>query len=295
MSGLFVLASRPMASQSFEGRWGVTVHHPSGDFPSWFEITGSTGQFVGRFGSARKAASVTSTEDGFEFILPKQYEGRTSDMVLKGHRTDTGLAGTYLDDQEQWVEWTAIAEPTLPANETPVFGDGIELVGSDLSNWHARSADMANNWSIIPAGLDNATVGTDLVSNEKFSDFKLIAEYRYPSGSNSGIYLRGRYEFQVVDDHGDAPHVGGSGAIYGFLAPTKNAILPPGEWNTAEITLLGRWITVVLNGTTIIDQQEIPGITGGALDVNEGELGPIFVQGDHGPVTYRRLTVYPVQ
>jgi hypothetical protein len=283
-----------MSLQDFQGRWDAVIHHPSGDFPSWFEVTGETGQLVGRFGSARPIPVVTATDAGLSFTLPKQYEGRNTDMTLRGSLTDTGLAGEYLSDEGEWIPWSAFAAPLLPAIEAPAFGPAIELVGADLSNWHPRSADHTSNWSIVERGLDNATVGTDLVTNDGFTNFKLIAEYRYPSGSNSGIYLRGRYEFQILDDYGTAPHVGGSGAIYGFLSPTVNAILPPGEWNTAEITLLGRWITVVLNGVTIIDHAEIPGITGGALDVNEGEPGPIFVQGDHGPVTFRRLSLLPV-
>ena len=134
-----------------------------------------------------------------------------------------------------------------------------------------------------------------MVTDRKFTDFKLHAEFRYPKGSNSGVYLRGRYEVQIVDDYGEAADSHGSGGIYGFLTPSVNAAKKPGEWQTLDVTLVGRVVTVVLNGERVIDRQTIPGITGGALDSNEGEPGPIFLQGDHGPVDFRNLSLTPAE
>ena len=116
-------------------------------------------------------------------------------------------------------------------------------------------------------------------------------EFRYPEGSNSGIYLRGRYEVQIQDDHGKAVDPLRMGAIYGFVPPNVNAAKPAGEWQAATITLLGREVTVDLNGKTIIDGQRIPGITGGALDSDEVTPGPIMLQGDHGPIEFRRISL----
>jgi hypothetical protein len=99
---------------------------------------------------------------------------------------------------------------------------------------------------------------------------------------------------QIFDDYGAKPSVGSSAAIYGFLTPSKNAILPAGEWNRAEITLIGRHVAIVLNGEEVV-RGEIPGITGGALDSDEGTPGPLFLQGDHGPVTFRRLDLTPAE
>ncbi|AIE87458.1 putative large multifunctional protein-putative glycosyl hydrolase [Fimbriimonas ginsengisoli Gsoil 348] len=262
-------------------------------FPSWVELTQGGGRFVGRFGSARPLASASIEGDYVAFRLPKQYERRETELTFEGTLVDGRLVGTTVLDDGTEGAWVGVRAPELPSF-TPTFGEPIELIGSDLSGWTARWDDLANKWSIEDGMLVNSAAGTDLVTTEKFSDFRLVAEYRYPKGSNSGIYLRGRYELQILDDYEGAPNgVGNSGAIYGFLAPTTNSINPPEAWNTAEITLLGRWITVVLNVVTIIDRQEIPGITGGALDSAEGEPGPILVQGDHGPVTFRRLTLYP--
>jgi hypothetical protein len=83
--------------------------------------------------------------------------------------------------------------------------------------------------------------------------------------------------------------------VYGFLTPNQMAANPAGEWQIFDITLVGRKVTVVANGKTVICDQIIPGITGGALDSKEGEPGPIFLQGDHGPVEYRNIVITPAK
>lgn len=249
---------------------------------------------MGEVGSARPIKTVHFDGDGFEFSLPKQYEGRETDLVFRGSFAGDAISGHCLADDGTWIEFEGTRAPELPANPQPVFGDPIELVGSDMSNWVVKTPDWVNHWKATEGGLANGDVGSDIVSVQKFTDFRLVAEYSYPKGSNSGIYLRGRYEMQVLDDYGEVPHVGSSAGIYGFLVPSESAIKPAGERNVAEITLLGRWVTIVLNGVTVIDNKEIPGITGGALESNEGEPGAFLIQGDHGPVTYHKLTVYPV-
>ncbi|CAN1521888.1 Domain of unknown function DUF1080 [Fimbriimonadaceae bacterium] len=276
-----------------EGRWDLTIHDVNGDYPSWVDLSPQEGWFVGRFGSARPIPTISLTENSVEWALPKQYEGRETDLQFTGTLTEDGISGTTTNDSGEVVQWSGRKAPALPSTDRPVWGDVISLVQSDLSNWHPRSPEWTNQWSITANGLENAGVGTDLITRDTFGDFRLVAEYRYPKGSNSGIYLRGRYEFQILDDHGHEPTVGSSAAIYGFLIPSENAVHAHDEWNTAEITLLGRFITVVLNGKTVIENAEIPGITGGALESREDLPGPIFVQGDHGPVTFRKLDLYP--
>ncbi|MNL57364.1 hypothetical protein D3C87_1809200 [compost metagenome] len=83
------------------------------------------------------------------------------------------------------------------------------------------------------------------------------------------------------------------GGIYGFLTANEMVTLGPDQWQTYDITLVGRLVTVVANGKTIISNQEIPGITGGALDSNEGEPGPIYLQGDHQPIEFRKIVITP--
>jgi hypothetical protein len=144
--------------------------------------------------------------------------------------------------------------------------------------------------------LRNAGGGGNLVTERTFDDFRLRVEFRYPPGSNSGIYLRGRYEVQIEDPGAKAelgPH--DIGGVYGVLAPNQNAARAPGEWQTYEITLVGRRVTVVLNGTPVVVDQVVPGPTGGALDADEGAPGPIMIQGDHGPVEFRTITLTPAR
>ena len=83
------------------------------------------------------------------------------------------------------------------------------------------------------------------------------------------------------------------GGVYGFLTPSVNAAKPAGEWQSYDITLTGRVVTVVLNGQRVVDHQVIPGITGGAIDSNEAAPGPLYIQGDHGVVEYRKITLTP--
>jgi len=143
--------------------------------------------------------------------------------------------------------------------------------------------------------LKSPKAGANLVSVEKFEDFKLHIEFRYAKGSNSGIYLRGRYELQVDDAAGLDPSSHHLGGLYGFIAPSENVARAASEWQTMDVTLVGRMLTYTLNGTTVICNREIPGITGGALDSAEGEPGPLLLQGDHGPVEYRNIVVTPAK
>jgi hypothetical protein len=276
----------------FDGRWDLQVGTGSDGYPSWVEFSGAEGRFVGRWGSARPIASVGIDGDTITWRLPKQYEARESDLVFAGQMDGDTIRGTTTTDDGVETAWVAHRAPSLERNNNPVWGESIDLIGDDLSNWQPRTPSWKSHWSIADGMLVNAEVGSDLLTTDRYMDFRLEAEYSYPKGSNSGIYLRGRYEVQIIDDHGAGPSAGASGAIYGFLVPSENAVLPHGEWNRAVITLLGRHVTIELNGKTVVDG-EIPGITGGALDCAEGEPGPIFLQGDHGPVTFRLLRLTP--
>ena len=131
----------------------------------------------------------------------------------------------------------------------------------------------------------------NLISDKTYDDFKLHVEVRYPKGSNSGIYLRGRYEVQVEDNYGNDPESILFGGIYGFLTPNQMAAKPAGEWQVFDITLIGRRVSIIANEKPIIIDQLIPGITGGALDSKEALPGPIMLQGDHGIVEYRNIYI----
>src|SRR5690606_11597224 len=190
--------------------------------------------------------------------------------------------------------WTGKRAPELRRSSPPVWGEPIELFnGKDLSGWRAAGP---NQWVVKDGILFSPKAGANLITEQKFNDFKLHVEFRYPKGSNSGIYLRGRYEVQILDtDKDEHPSNILFGGVYGFLTPGEIAATGPDEWQTYDITLVGRKVTIVANGKTIISDQEIPGITGGALDSNEGEPGPIYLQGDHGPIEFRKITITPAK
>ena len=131
--------------------------------------------------------------------------------------------------------------------------------------------------------------------NRDYADFEFWVEYKALPDGDSGVYLRGRHEVQVEDNSSQEPQSVHLGGVYGFLVPNENVSKGPDVWQTYDITLIGRSLTVVLNGKTIIGDQTIPGITGGALDSNEGAPGPIYLQGDHGPVVFRNIVLTPVK
>src|SRR5437016_6152664 len=169
--------------------------------------------------------------------------------------------------------------------------------GKDLSGWKLRHADGHNSWTVLPGGILQNTVekgghGTDLVTEKKYWNFTVRYEYKTPDDSNSGFYLRGRHEIQILGDHkkGKAG-LGGNGAIYNFKAPDKFVTKPGGEWQTAEATIIGHRITVILNGVKIHDNVECTKATGSELDNNVNEPGQIFLQGDHGTVSFRNIRI----
>jgi hypothetical protein len=286
---------------SILGRWDMVVRTPDGEYPSWLEVERSgtrtlVGRFVGRSGSARPISRVEFEDGRVRWVIPPQWEQRKDDQRFEGRLEGDTLSGETTDDKGRQVTWTARRAPALKRTSPPAWGEPIELFNcKDLTGWVARLPGRKQGWTVRDGLLVNATPGNDLMTERKFTDFKVHVEYRYPKGSNSGLYLRGRYEVQIEDDHGREPNSHGSGGVYGFLTPCLSMAKPPGEWQTLAVTLVGRVVTVDLNGERVIDRQTIPGITGGALDSDEAALGPILLQGDHGPIEFRKVTVTPAK
>ena len=170
--------------------------------------------------------------------------------------------------------------------------------GQDLTGWVQRVTDRPASFVVEDGVLRNVppegTHGNDIYTEEKFQDFELYYEYRIPAGSNSGVYLRGRYEIQVMDDYGKPPGVGGNGALYRQCAPSRNVSAKPGEWQSVRAKIVDREITVILNQIKVIDGFTVSKPTGGELDRDEHLPGPILLQGDHGPVEYRHLYLRPL-
>ena len=168
--------------------------------------------------------------------------------------------------------------------------------GKDTTGWHLRRKDGHNSWSIDDSVLKNTVNagehGTDLVTDKKFWNFTVRYEFQVPDNSNSGFYLRGRHEIQILGDFKVGKTAkGGNGAIYNHTAPSEFASKPGGEWQTAEATIIGNKITVTLNGKKIHDNVECNKATGSEIDNKVTESGPIFLQGDHGTVWFRNMRI----
>ena len=288
---------RAQDKDTIEGRWDLVIEKDNQELPSWLEIKHSglntlVGRFVYANGSARPISEVKVTNGKFNFSIPPQWEDADADLEFEGALTDGKLEGTLLYTDGKTYNWTGVRAPKLAYTENPEWGEPVDLFnGKDLSGWKAMGEK--NQWKVVDGALVSPESGSNLVSEEEFEDFKLLVEFKVPEGSNSGIYLRGRYEVQITDDYGSEPSNVLFGGIYGFLTPNEMAANPASEWQTYEITLVGRRVTIVANGKAIIVEQNIPGITGGAIDSNEGEPGPFMIQGDHGPISFRKFTVVP--
>ena len=277
------------------GRWDLTVEGTDTSFPSWLEIRLRTeeqlmARLVGQFGSVRHATTVSYRDDELMVSVPVQYERGTEELVFTGSRRADSLIG-LVDLNGSTLPWSGARAPSLKRDTEPAWGQPVPLISSDLSGWRMRQDTDAGCWSVSDGILKATPPCVDIVTDREFDDFQLRLEFRYPPGSNSGVYLRGRYEVQIQDDYGKALDPLRLGGIYGFIAPTDDAARPAGEWQIYEIQLVGRRVTVILNGTEIISNREIPGITGGALDSHEGSPGPLMLQGDHGPIEYRNVFI----
>jgi hypothetical protein len=290
--------SRP--DEALLGRWDLVVQRGTQTMPSWLEVERSgsvrlVGQFVGSGGSARPIAKIEFKEGTFQFTIPPQWERESNDLTFEGRLEGERISGSMTTADGQKLTWFGTRAPSLRRTGQPAWGQPIKLLnGKTLEGWHTVGG-RENQWSVVDGVLQSTKSGSNLATDQKFDDFKLHLEFRVPKGSNSGVYLRGRYELQIEDSAGLEPSSHHLGGVYGFIAPSQNVARPAGEWQTMDVSLVGRMITYELNGTSIICNREIPGITGGALDSAEGNPGPLLLQGDHGPVDYRNLVITPAK
>jgi hypothetical protein len=288
-------------TDSFAGRWDLTIKERSGhQLPSWLELSAEQGawkgNFVGRWGNARPLPKVVLSGDRVQFVSPKEEEGSTNDLAFDGKLSGGTLTGSAQGPNGAAWTWTGKRAPALKPPSNPEWGKPLTLFnGHDFDGWTFDNPAKASSWAVERGCLINKSAGSNIATRERFRDFKLHIEVNCPTNANSGIYLRGRYEVQVEDDSIEEPASHHMGAIYGFIAPGPEQPRRPGVWQSFDITFLGRFVTVVQNGVTIINNQEIPGITGGALDSDEGASGPIYLQGDHGGIAYRNILLTPAK
>lgn len=289
------------SNQAFLGRWDLTLKTPQKESPSWLEVTQEGGQLhaqlVSRWGNARPLPKIEISNGHITFVSPKAEEDRKDDMVFEGTLSGNKLVGTTAGPDGTPWQWTGERAPKLQRNSEPKWGKPVQLFdGKDLVGWTESDPNMPAKWTVQDGILVSPGRGPELITTAKFGDFKLHIEFNCEKGANSGVYLRGRYEVQIEDDPVPEGPTMRTGGVYGFLAPSPEPPRRPGEWQSYEITLVGRVVTVVLNGQTIIDKQEIPGITGGALDSHEGLPGPIYLQGSEaGHVSFRNINITPAK
>jgi len=288
-----------VAGNDLIGRWDLTMEINGKPASSWLEVKLSgtrtlVGYFVGASGSARPVAEVKFDQGRFSFTIPPQWEEGDQDFVFEGELIGSGIQGTVITSEGEKYSWEGVKAPYLKRTDEPEWGEPIELFNrKNLDGWKALGE---NQWVVKDGVLTSSRSGANLISEQEFTDFKLQVTFRYQEGSNSGVYLRGRYEVQIEDSPKEAhPSSVLFSGIYGFLPPSEINSLGPGKWQTYEITLVGRMVSVVANGKMVICNREIPGITGGALDSREGEPGPIYIQGDHGPIEFRSIVITPAK
>ena len=295
-------AASSSSIQPFLGRWDITITTPSGKVPSWLDLYEQSGalkaEMTGRWGNARPIARVSVSNGTLTFVDPKEEEAAKSDMIFHATLKNGRLAGSANGpDGAPWT-WVAVRAPSLIRSGTPRWGAPVSLFnGKNLDGWHEYKSGyfpQPGHWSVADGDIVSPGNGPELVSDRKFQDFKLHLEFKSGPVSNSGVYLRGRYELQIENESADEPPSHHTGGVYGFLAPQPELPRVTGKWRTYDVTLIGRRVTVVLDGVTVIDDKEIPGLTGGALDSHEGEPGPIYLQGsEKGHVYFRNIAIRP--
>ncbi|HBJ82549.1 MAG TPA: DUF1080 domain-containing protein [Verrucomicrobiales bacterium] len=300
------------ADNPFVGRWALTI--PGGG-AGWLGVEEKDGALSSSvlWGGGSVVPTAGTKLDGDTLIVTREQknkEGKLSAIetitakiegdALKLTTAKKNAEGKEIGKPAEFAGKRIADIPAKPDLAKVKFGDPIQLLnGKDLTGWSLiKSAD--NGWSVVDGVLQNRVVKEkdkhfgNLRTDAEFEDFNLKTEVRTQEGSNSGIYLRGIYEVQIMESFGkplDSHHMG---ALYSRITPSVNAEKPIGEWQTLDITLVDRHLTVILNGTTIIDNAPVLGCTGGALTSDEFKPGPIFLQGDHTNVDYRNMVLRPV-
>ncbi|MBI3650855.1 MAG: DUF1080 domain-containing protein [Acidobacteria bacterium] len=291
-------------SNPYVGKWDITATTLDSHQVCWLEVKETNGQLSGsflyRWGSVYPLTKVSLENN--ELVFDASQPGMT--QIHKAKLVGGKLIGTLtLTDKKtnktETINWVGVRAPRwgkADANAKHTYGKPVDLFdGKSIeSTWGVEMKGKPSGWSVVNGVMENQAGANNLVSKQTFQNFKIHAEYKLEAQSNSGIYLRGRYELQVLDDYGKAPESHGHMAIYSRVAPQVNASKPAGEWQEMEAIIVGNRVTVFLNGQKVHDNQIIDGVTGGALDSAESKPGPIMLQGDHGRVWFRKVTVTPI-
>jgi len=295
---LLLSASAAFCAAPLAGRWDLTITAAGQTYPSWMEVSDAGEvRIVGRVASVHPVQG-TKLEGNHLQFTSMEYFGKQIKMTWDITQNGSKLTGTQTRDNGTVGELTGERAPKLDRKPPSAWTAPEPLFnGRDLTGWEPIVTEQGkppeNHYKAIAGELVNEAPGANIRTTRKFQDFKLHLEYNCPADGNSGVYLRGRYEFQVeYEPSGHNGPANGMGSIYGFLAPQKEVPARPGQWETLDVTLVGRYVTVVRDGVITMDNLEIPGISGGALNSHEGEPNSLYIQGDHtGGMKYRNITI----
>lgn len=304
-------------ADAFMGRWGLYLPGGAG----WLHVHDANGYLDAELlwygGSVLPVANVYV--DGDKLVVTRVAEVKRSDdrshhvtntLVLRAG-FDQLIGNAYIPNRNGMGENVVPIKgkklpplPDAPELSDAEYGEPIDLIGSSLNGWSLIEDDKKNGWSVRsgvlkndpkqPAGDPYHFRYGNLRTDATYSDFNLKLEVNVPEGSNSGVYLRGIYEIQVADTYGEDANPHHMGALYSRVTPSMTAERPAGEWQEMDITLYNHHVTVKLNGQTILDNAPILGVTGGAMTADEFAPGPLFLQGDHGEVSYRNMVLTPI-
>lgn len=306
--GLLMLAGLPAfaADADFNGRWDIKADNSNRAW--WVELNGvgtpaANGKFVSAFGGDMNNIDTISVSGGeLKFVInAPQRNGKSGggSFVCKARLVGGKLEGTQETEgaNRPPVKWVGVRAPEIKDKDDGSWKKGKPLSifnGKDLTGWKASNPNAEMKWSVVEGILKNAPPTTDILTEQKFWNFELHMEFRIVARSNSGVALRGRYEIQILDDFGSPPNSHGAAALYSRIAPSVNASKKAGEWQTYDIRLVGRTLTVVHNGTKVLDKVQVDGLTAMANNSDEAEPGPFLIQGDHTNVEIKSFVVTPL-
>ena len=310
--GLLLLAVSPAfsADSSFNGRWDITTVGEGRPRAWWVELTGvgtpdASGKFVSAYAGDMNIIDKISVENGdlVFVIIPKgggaKAKAQPASRIYRAQLVNGKLEGTVAVEGQTRppLKWKAVRAPVINEKDDGTWKEGQPIAlfnGKDLTGWKALNPSVEMKWSVKDGVLRNDPPTTDIVSERSFWNYKLHADFRIVAHSNSGIGLRGPYEIQILEDFGKPPNTHSAAALYSRIAPRVNASKPVGEWQSYDIRLVGRQLTVVHNDIKVLNKVEIEGLTAIADNADEGEPGPFIVQGDHSYVEIKSFVVTPL-
>lgn len=297
------------ADADYNGRWDIHANTQPRPRAWWLELTGvgtakPAGKFVSAYAGDMNVIDAISVENGelrFTIIQParpNQKQNTPRNFVFRARLVNGKLEGTEeVEGGAAPTKWTGVRAPVIADKDDGTWQKGQPIAlfdGKDLNGWRGLVPGAEVKWRVEDGVLRNAPPTTDLISERAFWNFELHVDFRIVEHSNSGIGLRGRYEIQILDDYGKPPNTHGAGALYSRVAPVVNASKPAGEWQSYDIRLVGRTVTVVHNGQKVLDKVEVDGLTAIAENPDEAEPGPFVIQGDHSYVEIKSFVVTPL-